>query len=98
METLAFAVTTTPQDPVPQDDDVVAGPWGALIFVVLIGATVFLLFNFTKQLRKAQAAKDAGVFGDPPAEAADETDETDEPDDSDDARDAAEEAAHTEES
>ena len=67
METLAFAVTTTPQDPVPQDDDVVAGPWGALIFVVLIGATVFLLFNFTKQLRKAQAAKDAGVFGDPPA-------------------------------
>ena len=95
METLAFAVTTTPQDPVPQDDDVVAGPWGALIFVVLIGATVFLLFNFTKQLRKAQAAKDAGVFGDPPAEPADETDE---PDDSDDARDAAEEAAHTEES
>ncbi len=53
-------------DPVPKDDDVVAGGWGALMFVFLIGATVFLLWNFTKQLRKAQAAKDAGVFGDEP--------------------------------
>ncbi len=53
-------------DPVPEDNDVVAGPWGAIVFVVLILATVFLMFSFVKQLRKAQAAKDAGVFGDEP--------------------------------
>lgn len=54
-------------DPVPQDDDVVAGPWGAIIFVALIAAVVFLAFSFLKQLRRAQAAKDAGVYGDEPA-------------------------------
>ncbi len=53
-------------DPVPEDNDVVAGPWGAIVFVVLILATLFLMFSFVKQLRKAQAAKDAGVFGDEP--------------------------------
>lgn len=53
-------------DPVPEDNDVVAGPWGAIIFVALILATVFLMFSFVKQLRKAQAAKDAGLFGDEP--------------------------------
>ena len=92
MESLAYTVVTTSQDPVPQDDDVVAGPWGALVFVVLIGATIFLLFNFTKQLRKAQAAKDAGVFGDPPADRADDEESAD------DTRDPVDEAARTEES
>jgi hypothetical protein len=53
-------------DPVPEDNDVVAGPWGAIVFVVLILATVFLMFSFVKQLRKAQAAKDAGLYGDEP--------------------------------
>jgi hypothetical protein len=72
MDTLAFTVLASTvvraaDDPVPKDDDVVAGPWGAVIFVLLILATVFLLISFTKQLRKAQAAKDAGVYGDPPA-------------------------------
>ncbi|MFN8188859.1 MAG: hypothetical protein U0R78_00230 [Nocardioidaceae bacterium] len=55
-------------DPVPEDNDVVAGPWGAIVFVVLILATVFLMFSFVKQLRKAQAAKDAGVYGDEPVD------------------------------
>ena len=68
METLALTVTTTPSDPVPEDDDVVAGPWGAVMFVFLVVATVLLLWSFTRQLRKAQAAKDAGVYGDPPVE------------------------------
>ena len=54
-------------DPVPEDNDVVAGPWGAIVFVALILAGVFLAFSFLKQLRKAQAAKDAGVYGDVPA-------------------------------
>ncbi len=68
MQTLALTVTTTPSDPVPEDDDVVAGPWGAVMFVFLIVATVLLLWSFTRQLRKAQEAKDAGVYGDPPVE------------------------------
>lgn len=54
-------------DPVPDDNDVVAGPWGALIFIALLASATFLAFSFVKQIRKAQAAKDAGVFGDEPA-------------------------------
>ena len=54
------------EDPVPEDNDVVAGGWGAFFFVVLIAATVLLVFSLVKQLRKAQAAKDAGVYGDEP--------------------------------
>ncbi len=68
MEPLAFTMTTTPSDPVPEDDDVVAGPWGAVMFVFLIVATVLLMWSFTRQMRKAQAAKDAGVYGDPPVD------------------------------
>jgi hypothetical protein len=51
-------------DKTPKDEDVKAGGWGALIFVLLILAVVVLAFSFVKQLRKAQAAKDAGVYGD----------------------------------
>ena len=49
----------------PEPDDVVAGPLGALVFVLLIGAVVFLGFSLRKQLRKAEAAKDAGVYDEP---------------------------------
>jgi hypothetical protein len=59
-------------DKTPEDNDVVAGGWGALVFVALILAVVVLGFSFSKQLRKVQAAKDAGVYGD------DETDQGDE--------------------
>jgi hypothetical protein len=51
-------------DKTPKDQDVKAGGWGALVFVLLILAVVVLAFSFVKQLRKAQAAKDAGVYGD----------------------------------
>jgi len=59
-------------DPVPDDDDVVAGPWGALLFVGLILAVAVLSFSFAKQLRKTRANRDAGVFGDPPASDSDD--------------------------
>lgn len=50
----------------PEARDVKAG-WLALgLFLLLGAAVVFLCFSFLKQLRKAQAAKDAGVFGDEP--------------------------------
>jgi hypothetical protein len=51
-------------DETPKDEDVKAGGWGALVFVLLILAVVVLAFSLVKQLRKAQAAKDAGVYGD----------------------------------
>lgn len=50
-------------DPVPNDNDVVAGWIGASVFVLLILAVVFLSFSLVKQLRKAQASADAGVYG-----------------------------------
>lgn len=60
-------------DQTPADDDVVAGPLGALVFVLLIGAVVFLGFSLRKQLRKAQAAKDAGVYDEPDESSDDQT-------------------------
>jgi hypothetical protein len=53
-------------DEAPKDEDVKAGWTALVIFLLLIGAVVVLGFSLTKQLRKAQAAKDAGVFGDEP--------------------------------
>lgn len=50
----------------PEPEDVKAG-WGALgLFLLLVGAVVVLAFSLVKQLRKAQSAKDAGVYGDDP--------------------------------
>ena len=52
-------------DKSPQPEDVKAG-WGAFaLFLLLIAAVVLLAFSLVKQLRKAQAAKDAGVYDDP---------------------------------
>jgi hypothetical protein len=66
-------------DPVPADKDVTAGGTAILVFLFLILAVIVLLRSFVKQLRKAQAAREAGVFGDEPAapgsEAADESKE-----------------------
>jgi hypothetical protein len=60
------AVRADNPDPVPEADDVTAGWIAALVFAFLIVAVVFLARSFVKQLRKAQAAREAGVYGDPP--------------------------------
>ena len=63
-------------DEVPKDEDVKAG-WTALVlFLLLIAAVVVLGFSLFKQLRKAQAAEDAGVYGsdDEPADADSDSD------------------------
>ena len=52
-------------DQPPEPEDVTAGWTALVVFLLLIAAVVFLGFSLVKQLRKAQAAKDAGVFGDP---------------------------------
>jgi hypothetical protein len=59
-------------DPVPAENDVVAGPTALLVFGFLVLAVVVLAFSFRKQLRKAQAAREEGVYGDPPAPASTE--------------------------
>ena len=53
-------------DPTPTDNEVVAGPLGFAIWIFMILAVVVIGFSLVKQLRKAQAAKDAGVYGDEP--------------------------------
>jgi hypothetical protein len=63
---LILALAILAEDPVPEDDDVVAGGWGAFFLVALVLATAFIAWSFVRQLRKAQAAKDAGVYGDEP--------------------------------
>jgi len=75
---LPFADGSTP-DPVPTDNDVTAGWTALLVFVGLIVAVVVLGVSLAKQLRKAQAARDAGVYGDPPAAVPDEADVSPEP-------------------
>lgn len=56
-------------DPVPSENDVKAG-WVALVVVLLlVVAVVLLLRSFTKQLKKVDAAEEAGVYDDkPPSE------------------------------
>ncbi|WP_157544955.1 hypothetical protein [Nocardioides halotolerans] len=50
-------------DETPKDEDVKAG-WLALVIFLLLGAAVVVLaFSLVKQLRKAQAAEDAGIYG-----------------------------------
>lgn len=48
----------------PEPEDVKAGWTAFAVFLLLIAAVAFLMFSMSKQLRKAQAAKDAGVYGD----------------------------------
>jgi len=66
-------------DEVPKDEDVKAGWTAFVIFLLLAAAVVVLGFSLVKQLRKAQAAKDAGVYGDAPQTDRSGADETAEP-------------------
>lgn len=55
-------------DSTPEDSEVVAGPLGFALWIFLIVAVVVLGFSLVKQLRKAEAAKAAGLYGDEPVE------------------------------
>jgi hypothetical protein len=61
-------------DPRPDENNVVAGWVGFAVMIGLIIAVVFILRSFTQQLKKVDAARDAGVYGDVPR--SDESDET----------------------
>ena len=79
LQSLALLATevTTLVDEAPQPEDVKAGPLALLVFLLLIAAVAFLGFSLVKQLRKAQAAKDAGVYGDEPERGSDQEDTRD---------------------
>ncbi|MCF6376583.1 hypothetical protein L2K70_03120 [Nocardioides KLBMP 9356] len=53
-------------DTTPDPTEVKAGPLGFAVWMFMIVAVVVIGFSLVKQLRKAQAAKDAGVYGDEP--------------------------------
>ena len=53
-------------DPRPDENNVVAGWVGFAVMIGLIIAVVFILRSFTQQLKKVDAARDAGVYGDVP--------------------------------
>lgn len=59
-------------DEVPEEDDVKAGWLAFAIFIGLIVAVAFLGFSLVKQLRKAQRAKEAGVYGPSETETSDQ--------------------------
>ncbi len=63
-------------DPRPDENNVVAGWVGFAVMIGLIIAVVFILRSFTQQLKKVDAARDAGVYGDVPR--SDETEGSDE--------------------
>lgn len=62
-------------DPTPKPTDVKAGPLGFALWIFLILAVVVLAFSLVKQLRKAQAAKDAGLYGDEPVDRSEKRDD-----------------------
>ncbi|GAB2445208.1 hypothetical protein GCM10027062_27100 [Nocardioides hungaricus] len=49
-------------DPTPQPDDVKAGWLAFGIFIALIVAVALLGYSLTRQLRKAKAAEEAGLY------------------------------------
>lgn len=67
------------EDPTPKPTEVKAGPLGFALWIFMILAVVVLGISLVRHLRKAEANKDAGMFGDPPR--------VDDADDSEDATD-----------
>jgi hypothetical protein len=64
MNSLVVTVLLLLADGPPEAKDVKAGWLAFGVFLALIAATVVICISFVRQLRKAQAAKDAGVFDD----------------------------------
>ena len=57
-----FVLLAASSDPRPDDNNVVAGWVGFAVLMGLIIAVVFILRSFTKQLKKVDRAREAGLF------------------------------------
>jgi len=68
-----IVVLAAASDPRPDDNNVVAGWVGAVVLVALVIAVVFILRSFTKQLKKVDAARQAGLYDEPGDPTADES-------------------------
>lgn len=78
----ALLILLAEDEKAPAAKDVVAGWTGFTVFLLLILAVALLCWSMVRQLRKAQAAKNAGVYGDEPvSEATDDEVPTDAADD-----------------
>jgi hypothetical protein len=66
MNALAVSVVLLLSDEGPKPEDVKAGWTAFAVFIGLILAVAFLGWSLLRQLRKAQRARDAGVYGDEP--------------------------------
>ena len=66
MSDLLIVSLSVLMDETPDPTEVKAGPLGFAVWMFMILAVVVIGFSLVKQLRRAQAAKDAGVFGDEP--------------------------------
>lgn len=61
------ALTLLPLAQTPPEDSEVKAGWTALILVLLLGAAVVVIsISLSRQLKKVQRAKEAGVYGDEP--------------------------------
>ena len=60
----------------PEPEDVKAGWTAFAIFFGLCGVVALLCWSFVHRIRNAKQAKDAGVYGDEPADPTPERDET----------------------
>lgn len=59
-DALTFVISLS--DPVPQDEDVKAGWVAFAVFIGLIVAVALLGWSLVRQLRKAEAAEEAGLY------------------------------------
>lgn len=59
---VAPLISVLASDPVPDDNDVTAGYVAFAIFIGLILAVAFLGYSLVKQLRKVDAAEEAGLY------------------------------------
>ncbi|MBM9459537.1 hypothetical protein JK386_06455 [Nocardioides sp. zg-536] len=77
MQALAITLVSSllaAKEQVPDDEDVVAGWTGFAVLVFLIIAVALIGWALSRQLRRVDAAKRRGVFGDAPE--GDDTDAT----------------------
>jgi hypothetical protein len=72
MNALALVMGFWLDDPSPKADDVTAGWTAFAVFIALALAVALLGWSLVRQLRKAQRAKDAGVYGDEPVQPEDD--------------------------
>ena len=61
---IGIVVLAATSDPRPDDNNVVAGWVGFAVLIALVIAVVLILRSFTRQLKKVDAAREAGVYGD----------------------------------